>query len=244
MTTPISPTKLNQDNQSDHHLFNPRTTSFPCTIFFKTLQDQAASGSDHTNPDHQHDHHQQKKKDDLQTHQNNTCDDQCSRDHEEDTNKSTKWMSSTMRLMRKMTNQESIRNSPSGCNTFIRVCSDCNTTKTPLWRSGPQGPKSLCNACGIRQRKARRAMAAAAVAGDTGIIPTDTLKKVKKQKGSNVDQSMPFKKRCKILSSQENDKKKHWFELSKSLSLYSVLPPDERDAAILLMALSYGLICG
>lgn len=22
-----------------------------------------------------------------------------------------------------------------------RVCSDCNTTKTPLWRSGPQGPK-------------------------------------------------------------------------------------------------------
>ena len=23
----------------------------------------------------------------------------------------------------------------------IRVCSDCNTTKTPLWRSGPRGPK-------------------------------------------------------------------------------------------------------
>ncbi|BAF19831.1 Os06g0571800 [Oryza sativa Japonica Group] len=42
----------------------------------------------------------------------------------------------------------------------IRVCSDCNTTKTPLWRSGPCGPKSLCNACGIRQRKARRAMMA------------------------------------------------------------------------------------
>lgn len=28
--------------------------------------------------------------------------------------------------------------SPSG---IIRVCSDCNTTKTPLWRSGPRGPK-------------------------------------------------------------------------------------------------------
>lgn len=25
----------------------------------------------------------------------------------------------------------------------IRVCSDCNTTKTPLWRSGPCGPKVL-----------------------------------------------------------------------------------------------------
>ena len=23
----------------------------------------------------------------------------------------------------------------------VRVCSDCNTTKTPLWRSGPCGPK-------------------------------------------------------------------------------------------------------
>lgn len=26
-------------------------------------------------------------------------------------------------------------------NGVIRVCSDCNTTKTPLWRSGPRGPK-------------------------------------------------------------------------------------------------------
>lgn len=25
----------------------------------------------------------------------------------------------------------------------IRVCSDCNTTKTPLWRSGPKGPKVI-----------------------------------------------------------------------------------------------------
>nr|CAD1845011.1 unnamed protein product [Ananas comosus var. bracteatus] len=24
---------------------------------------------------------------------------------------------------------------------------------TPLWRTGPDGPKSLCNACGIRYRK-------------------------------------------------------------------------------------------
>lgn len=23
----------------------------------------------------------------------------------------------------------------------VRVCADCNTTKTPLWRSGPRGPK-------------------------------------------------------------------------------------------------------
>ncbi|GAV79453.1 GATA domain-containing protein [Cephalotus follicularis] len=39
-----------------------------------------------------------------------------------------------------------------------RCCTDCKTTKTPLWRGGPAGPKSLCNACGIRYRKKRRAM--------------------------------------------------------------------------------------
>ncbi|BBN16107.1 protein MpGATA4 [Marchantia polymorpha subsp. ruderalis] len=34
-----------------------------------------------------------------------------------------------------------------------RMCAHCSTTKTPLWRNGPDGPKSLCNACGIRHKK-------------------------------------------------------------------------------------------
>lgn len=34
--------------------------------------------------------------------------------------------------------------SPShGGNVLVRICSDCKTTKTPLWRSGPQGPKVM-----------------------------------------------------------------------------------------------------
>ncbi|PKA64580.1 GATA transcription factor 23 [Apostasia shenzhenica] len=37
-----------------------------------------------------------------------------------------------------------------------RACSDCRTKNTPLWRSGPAGPRSLCNACGIRYRKRRK----------------------------------------------------------------------------------------
>ncbi|MCO5549897.1 hypothetical protein L7F22_003372 [Adiantum nelumboides] len=37
----------------------------------------------------------------------------------------------------------------------LKACSLCGTTKTPMWRSGPQGPKSLCNACGIRFKKYR-----------------------------------------------------------------------------------------
>ncbi|KAM7481742.1 hypothetical protein LguiB_006325 [Lonicera macranthoides] len=39
-----------------------------------------------------------------------------------------------------------------------KCCGDCKTTKTPLWRTGPSGPKSLCNACGIKYRKRKSAM--------------------------------------------------------------------------------------
>ncbi|KVH90243.1 GATA transcription factor 16-like [Cynara cardunculus var. scolymus] len=48
--------------------------------------------------------------------------------------------------------------SSDGGSHTIKTCADCGTTKTPLWRGGPAGPKSLCNACGIRSRKKRRAL--------------------------------------------------------------------------------------
>ncbi|PIA33522.1 hypothetical protein AQUCO_04100158v1 [Aquilegia coerulea] len=35
----------------------------------------------------------------------------------------------------------------------VRACSECRTTKTSLWRTGPAGPKTLCNACYLRKRK-------------------------------------------------------------------------------------------
>uniref|UniRef100_A0ACD5YPV6 Uncharacterized protein n=1 Tax=Avena sativa TaxID=4498 RepID=A0ACD5YPV6_AVESA len=169
----------------------------------------------------------------------------------------------------------------------IRVCSDCNTTKTPLWRSGPRGPKSLCNACGIRQRKARRAMAAAAAAaavahtggatmaasgggmamggaqaGDT----SQAAKPTKKEKRAlDVDRSLPFKKRCKMVdrpavtATKEVDcidaasKKDDDHILAEDVAAAETLstPPavirgftrDEiTDAAMLLMNLSSGLV--
>ncbi|XP_062230236.1 GATA transcription factor 15-like [Phragmites australis] len=43
-----------------------------------------------------------------------------------------------------------------------RRCANCGTTSTPLWRNGPRGPKSLCNACGIRFKKEERRAAATA----------------------------------------------------------------------------------
>lgn len=32
------------------------------------------------------------------------------------------------------------------------TCANCKTQKTPLWRNGPLGPKTLCNACGVRYK--------------------------------------------------------------------------------------------
>ncbi|CAI7799986.1 unnamed protein product [Closterium sp. NIES-53] len=40
-------------------------------------------------------------------------------------------------------------------NGIAKTCAHCGTSKTPLWRNGPPGPKSLCNACGIRFNKIR-----------------------------------------------------------------------------------------
>lgn len=37
------------------------------------------------------------------------------------------------------------------------VCCQCGATQTPQWREGPQGPKTLCNACGVKwYRQAKR----------------------------------------------------------------------------------------
>ncbi|KAG7667820.1 hypothetical protein Ndes2526B_g01782 [Nannochloris sp. 'desiccata'] len=41
----------------------------------------------------------------------------------------------------------------------IKCCSKCGATKTPQWREGPFGPKTLCNACGVKRTRKLRAEA-------------------------------------------------------------------------------------
>ncbi|XP_027355680.1 GATA transcription factor 7-like [Abrus precatorius] len=36
-----------------------------------------------------------------------------------------------------------------------RRCNHCQVQKTPQWRTGPLGPKTLCNACGVRYKSGR-----------------------------------------------------------------------------------------
>ncbi|KAK1621694.1 hypothetical protein BDP81DRAFT_387584 [Colletotrichum phormii] len=53
-------------------------------------------------------------------------------------------------LMDRQSNQKQSMPDPS-------VCHNCHATCTPQWRSGPAGPRTLCNVCGLihamRQRK-------------------------------------------------------------------------------------------
>ncbi|XP_010515491.1 PREDICTED: GATA transcription factor 6-like [Camelina sativa] len=39
--------------------------------------------------------------------------------------------------------------------TQTRRCSHCGVQKTPQWRAGPKGAKTLCNACGVRFKSGR-----------------------------------------------------------------------------------------
>lgn len=33
------------------------------------------------------------------------------------------------------------------------ICKNCGASQTPQWRCGPEGPRTLCNACGVRYKK-------------------------------------------------------------------------------------------
>ncbi|KAG0531477.1 hypothetical protein BDA96_04G026400 [Sorghum bicolor] len=39
---------------------------------------------------------------------------------------------------------------PANRRRVQRACSHCDSTETPQWRAGPDGPGTLCNACGLR----------------------------------------------------------------------------------------------
>ncbi|CAL9162200.1 unnamed protein product [Musa hybrid cultivar] len=42
-----------------------------------------------------------------------------------------------------------------GAEGGVRRCMHCASEKTPQWRTGPLGPKTLCNACGVRYKSGR-----------------------------------------------------------------------------------------
>ncbi|KAL0452156.1 UNVERIFIED_CONTAM: GATA transcription factor 8 [Sesamum latifolium] len=50
---------------------------------------------------------------------------------------------------------EDAHQNPAAAPQAVRKCMHCEITKTPQWRAGPMGPKTLCNACGVRYKSGR-----------------------------------------------------------------------------------------
>jgi len=155
-------------------------------------------------------------------------------------------------------------------DSFVRVCAHCGTSKTPLWRNGPGGPKSLCNACGIRFKKAGRRSAANGNA-ESPVSPPVTPKVAKRKLMSEEPHYWVFpadakpRKRSRgsllhrtsdsILSGscmtwQPWSSPKSFRESPLSPSEDGKVPAldsgsfssDEEEGAVLLMALSCGMV--
>ncbi|KAK6159832.1 hypothetical protein DH2020_003213 [Rehmannia glutinosa] len=121
-----------------------------------------------------------------------------------------------------------------------RCCSDCKTTKTPLWRSGPTGPKSLCNACGIRYRKKRPNPSTGATTTTSAATAKNDGRKGKIGKTRNLKlrdglkvKLMGFGKEVEVMEGERSGLKRvrsprQWGEVER--------------AALLLMALSCGAV--
>ncbi|XVF06234.1 hypothetical protein REPUB_Repub06bG0030100 [Reevesia pubescens] len=51
--------------------------------------------------------------------------------------------------------EEKVSNSGQQQQMQPRRCTHCLAQRTPQWRAGPLGPKTLCNACGVRYKSGR-----------------------------------------------------------------------------------------
>ncbi|XP_018456971.1 GATA transcription factor 6 [Raphanus sativus] len=59
-----------------------------------------------------------------------------------------------VKRQKKAKKKKSVRENGGG-QTQTRRCSHCGVQKTPQWRAGPLGAKTLCNACGVRFKSGR-----------------------------------------------------------------------------------------
>ncbi|XP_027102498.1 GATA transcription factor 15-like [Coffea arabica] len=140
-----------------------------------------------------------------------------------------------------------------------KCCVDCKTTKTPLWRSGPAGPKSLCNACGIRHRKKRSATGTSPATSTATVGLDKEEEKIKKEK--HEETIVKKKRRANIRDGKCGKLSVGWRQrfrafgqgvvlyqrqrspvLRKRQSIHHRKLGEVEQAAVLLMALSCGSV--
>ncbi|EXB55757.1 GATA transcription factor 15 [Morus notabilis] len=112
-----------------------------------------------------------------------------------------------------------------------KTCADCGTTKTPLWRGGPAGPKSLCNACGIRSRKKRRAI----LGLNKG---SSEERKSNKKNGNNNNGKLGDGLKQKLMMALGREVLMQRSTVERQRKKLG----EEEQAAVLLMSLSYGSV--
>ncbi|XP_074589931.1 uncharacterized protein LOC141845827 [Curcuma longa] len=146
------------------------------------------------------------------------------------------------RYLTRRAKAEEEREAPAAVGSPTRVCTDCGTSETPLWRSGPSGPKSLCNACGIKYRKRKKALEPASRTGtssrsDAGsdaqaseALSPEDLKKRQRLKQERMLKLLLLQHE-KQRGGREEEKKKATAEHGEEVE----------EAALLLMSLSSGL---
>ncbi|KAJ8565051.1 hypothetical protein K7X08_001511 [Anisodus acutangulus] len=78
----------------------------------------------------------------------------------------------------------------------VRKCLHCEITKTPQWRTGPMGPKTLCNACGVRYKKGRLYPEYRPAASPTFVpsLHSNSHKKVLEMRSSVVPEDTHYKR--------------------------------------------------
>ncbi|XP_072954619.1 GATA transcription factor 15-like [Typha angustifolia] len=119
------------------------------------------------------------------------------------------------------------------CGEERRSCADCHTTTTPLWRGGPSGPKSLCNACGIRYRKKRREA--------LGLEEGGEGKEEKREEMGGVEKfGVPLKLKMLGFGREVAFKQRSMIQKGRRRRIRRM--GEEEQAAVLLMALSSGFL--
>ncbi|XP_021771890.1 GATA transcription factor 17-like [Chenopodium quinoa] len=134
-------------------------------------------------------------------------------------------------------------------NEAKKFCADCKTTKTPLWRSGPHGPRSLCNACGIRFRKRKMAdddqqqQSNSEMRGESDDqINNDQLLKMNYNYGDIDDMILAQRSSSSSSSSSSSQLKKQRSSSEDSINSSKRNLGEVEQAAVLLMSLSCGSV--
>ncbi|CAO2839398.1 unnamed protein product [Amaranthus hypochondriacus] len=80
----------------------------------------------------------------------------------------------------------------------LRKCMHCAITKTPQWRAGPMGPKTLCNACGVRYKSGRLYPEYRPAASPTFVpsLHSNSHKKVLEMRTKNTEEKPDLLPKC------------------------------------------------